>query len=158
MNKILSMENAINIAKELHKQKKTIVIVGGFFDILHLGHIKFLEKSKKYADYLFVFLEEDAKAAIEKGGKRPINSQTIRAKILSSLEIVNYIVMLKNMTSSDRYDKILIEMQPNVIATVYGDPKVNYKKKQAKLIKAKLAYVIKKINNYSTTKYAKSIM
>jgi cytidyltransferase-like protein len=157
MKKILSIKEAIKVAKEIKKQGKTIIVVGGFFDILHLGHINFLKESRKYGDYLFVLLEENSKATKEKGEKRPINSQNIRAKILSGIKDVDYIVMLKNMTNNDLYDKIMIEMRPNVISTTHGDPNVCHKKRQAKLIQAKIVYAIKRIDNYSTTAYEKLI-
>lgn len=153
MKKILSIQEAMRIAKKIKSQGKTIVVVGGFFDILHLGHIKFLEKSKKYGDYLFVLLEEDSKAAKEKGVKRPINSQQDRAKVLSAIQNIDHIVMLKNMTNDLLYDKLMIEMHPNVISTTYGDPHIEHKIRQAKLIQAKVVYAIKRIYNHSTTKY-----
>jgi len=157
MKKILSIEDAVSSSQQLRKQNKSIVVVGGIFDILHLGHIKFLEESKKYGDYLFVLLEEDSKAKKEKGNKRPLNSQKDRAKILSTLQSVSYIVILKNMTNNKLYDRLMVELQPNVIATTYGDPHVEHKERQAKLTQSKVIYVIKKIIDHSTTKYVKLI-
>lgn len=157
MKKILNVREAINIAKKIRDQKKTIVVVGGFFDILHLGHIKFLEKSKKYANKLFVLLEEDSKAKKEKGSNRPINSQKDRAKILSALQSVDYVVMLKNMTNDSLYDKLMIKIRPNVIATTYGDPYASHKKRQVKLINGKIVYATKRIYSHSTTKYTELI-
>jgi rfaE bifunctional protein nucleotidyltransferase chain/domain len=157
MNKILSVKQAIEVSKELKNQDKTIVVAGGFFDILHLGHVKFLEKAKKCGDYLFILLEEDAKAKKEKGQTRPINSQEDRAKILSGIKDVDYIVMLKNMTNNGLYDKIMLQMQPDIIATTYGDPYTKHKERQAKLIRAKVVNVIRRIKKYSTTKYTKLI-
>ena len=156
MNKIITIEQAIEISKKIRSANKTIVIVGGFFDILHVGHIKFLRESKKYGDYLFVLLEEDTKA-IEKGQKRPINSQKNRAEILSSIQSIDYVVMLKNMTNDKAYDKLMIEMKPTVIATTYGDLYIRHKERQAELIHGKVVSVIKRIDSYSTTKYIKSI-
>lgn len=155
MNKIITAEQAIKISKRIKAASKTIVVAGGFFDILHLGHVKFLEKSKKYGDYLFVLLEEDNKAAKEKSAQRPINSQQDRAKILSALQSIDYIITLKNMTNNELYDKLMVEMQPNAIATTYGDPYVSHKKRQAKLVQGRVVFAIKRINNQSTTKYIK---
>lgn len=157
MKKILSIKEAISIAKKIKSQEKSIVVAGGFFDILHLGHIKFLEESKKYGDYFFVLLEEDSKAKEEKGLQRPINSQESRAKVLSGIQSVHYIIMLKNMTNNDLYDKLMIEIQPDVISTTYGDPYISHKERQAKLVQGKVVYVIKRIYNQSTTKYIKLI-
>jgi len=157
MNKILTIQKSIEIAQKLKKQNKTIVVAGGVFDILHLGHIKFLEKAKKYGDYLFVLLEEDSKATKEKGIKRPINSQEKRAKVLSTLGNVDYVIMLKNMTSNEDYDKLMIKIRPNVIATTYGDSHVDHKLRQAELLNCKVFYVTKRIGKHSTTKYIKLI-
>ena len=157
MNKILTIQKGIETAHKLREQDKTIAVAGGFFDILHLGHIKFLEKAKKYADFLFILLEEDGKATKEKGKERPLNSQKDRARILSAVQSVDYVIMLKNMTNNKLYDKLMIEIQPNVIATTYGDPHVIHKKRQAKLVQGKVVYAIKKINGHSTTKYIKLI-
>jgi rfaE bifunctional protein nucleotidyltransferase chain/domain len=157
MNKIVEIDEAIKIANKLRKQKKTIVVVGGIFDILHLGHIKFLKKAKKYGDYLFVLLEENNKATKEKGKTRPINSQLDRAKILSSIKNVSYVVMLRNMTNNQLYDRLMVEIHPDIIATTYGDPYVIHKKRQAKLIQGKIVYVTKRIPDYSTTKYIRLI-
>ena len=154
--KILSIKEAIKVSQKLRKQNRSIVVVGGFFDILHLGHIKFLEKSKKYGDYLFVLLEDDAKTK-KKGAKRPINSQKDRAKILSALPSIDYIIMLKNMTNNQFYDRIMVKMQPDIIATTYGDPHVKHKRRQAKLVRGRVVYAIKRIDDHSTTKYTKLI-
>ncbi|MDO8583362.1 MAG: adenylyltransferase/cytidyltransferase family protein [bacterium] len=157
MRKILKVEEAIEIARKLRKEKKSIVLVGGFFDILHAGHIKFLENSKKLGDYLFVLLEDDNKARKIKGTNRPINAQENRAIVLSSLENTDYIVLLKNMTDNIEYDKIITQIKPNIIATTYGDPNINHKKRQAKLINGKVISVINRIHDHSTTKLAELI-
>ena len=157
MKKIINIKDAIKLAQKLKKQNKTIVVVGGFFDILHAGHIKFLEKSKKYGDYLFVLLEDDKKAKKIKGANRPINSQKNRAKILSSVNSVDYVILLKNMTNNVKYDRLIIQMVPSVLAATYGDPYIKHKERQAKLINGKVVYVTKRLHNYSTTKLTKHI-
>lgn len=157
MRKILSVREAIEIAKELHRKNKSIVLAGGVFDVLHTGHIKFLENSKKYGDYLFVLLEEDSKARKVKGANRPINSQKDRAKILSTLGSVDYVILLKNMTNNTKYDRIIIRIEPSILTATCGDPYIKHKKRQAKLVQGKVVYVIKRINRHSTTKYIKSI-
>lgn len=152
MNKILKINEAVKLAKKLRKQNKTIVLTGGFFDILHPGHIKFLENAKKRGDYLFVLLEDDDKAKSIKGKNRPINSQKDRAIILSAFQNVDFIVMLKNMTSNAQYDKLIFEILPNVIAATYGDPYIYHKKRQAEMVNRKVIFVTKRILAHSTTR------
>lgn len=156
-NKILSIKEAIEVARKLKKQKKTIVLIGGFFDILHVGHIKFLENSKQLGDYLFLLLEEDKKSKEIKGKNRPINPQKERAIILSSLTSVNFVVLLKEMTSDLNYDKIISQIAPSVIAATYPDPAIKHKIRQAKFINGKIQYAIRRISKYSTTRLASLI-
>ena len=59
MNKILTTEEITQTSAEFHKQNKKIVLIGGCFDLLHIGHIIFLEEAKKQGDLLIVFLESD---------------------------------------------------------------------------------------------------
>mgnify|MGYP001563865955 CR=1 FL=1 len=157
MDKIIDIKNAIKISKNLRSEGKTIVLAGGVFDILHTAHIKFLENSKKYGDCLFVLLEDDSKARKVKGVNRPVNSQKDRAKILSTLGSVDYVILLKNMTNNTKYDRIIIQIEPSILAATCRDPYIKHKKRQAKLVQGKVVYVIKRINRHSTTKYIQLI-
>lgn len=157
MQKILSIKQAIGTAKKIRSKNASIVVAGGFFDILHAGHIKFLENSKKYGDYLFVLLEDDNKAKELKGTSRPINSQKNRAKILSSVKSVDCVILLKNMTTNIKYDRLIIQIRPSVLATTSGDPYIKHKERQAKLINGKVIPVIQRIHNHSTTKLSRHI-
>ena len=157
MNKILQVNEAIEVAQKLREQNKSIVLVGGFFDILHIGHIRFLQNAKKLGDYLFLFLEDDEASTKIKGENRPINSQRNRAIILASLSTVDFVVLLKKMTNNDNYDKIISQIQPTVIATTYPDPAIEHKIRQAKLVNGRVEYAIKRIHEYSTTKFANFI-
>lgn len=156
MNKILKINKAIEVAQKLRDLNKTIVLAGGFFDILHVGHIKFLENAKKLGDFLFLLLEDDKKARI-KGKNRTINTQKERAIVLSALTSVDFVILLKRMTNDDIYDKMISQLRPAVIATTYPDPKVEHKIRQAKLINGKVEYAIRRINKYSTTRLASLI-
>lgn len=157
MNKMINPQQAIKISKQLRTNGKSIVLAGGFFDILHVGHIKFLESAKKAGDFLFVLLEDDKKAREVKGIDRPINSQSKRSIILSALQSVDYVVKLYRMTNNKDYDKIINQIEPNVIAATYPDPNIEHKIRQAKLVNGKVEYVIKRISDISTTKLEKLI-
>lgn len=86
------------IADNLHKQNKKIVFTNGCFDILHVGHVKYLEEAKSYGDVLILGLNADSSVRKLKGNSRPINTQDDRAYILASLESVDYVVIFEEET------------------------------------------------------------
>lgn len=157
MNKIINTKKAEKISKELKKQNKIVVVAGGCFDILHIGHIKFLEKAKKQGDFLFILLEDDNNVKKLKGANRPINTQQERARVLAALQCVDYVVLLKEMRKNKDYDNLIFKINPNIITTTKNDPQVVHNKRQAKKINAKISYVINRIENKSTSKLAKII-
>ena len=157
MNKALSVHKAIKISEKLRGQGKKIVLVGGVFDILHIGHVKFLEKAKQQGDILFVLLESDASVRKLKGENRPINSQKNRAVVLSSLSPIDYIVLLPNIKTNKQYDTIVGQIRPSIIATTAKDSNILHKNRQAKQIKGKVVCVLQRISDQSTTRLAKLI-
>ncbi|MBL3519344.1 D-glycero-beta-D-manno-heptose-7-phosphate kinase [Arcobacter lanthieri] len=86
------------LAIKLHNQGKRIVFTNGCFDILHVGHVKYLEEAKSYGDVLILGLNADSSVRKLKGEKRPINTQEDRAYILASLESVDYVVIFEEET------------------------------------------------------------
>jgi len=157
MNKILKTNEAISIAKNLRGQDKSIVLVGGFFDILHLGHIKFLQKAKEKGEVLIVLLESDETAKKTKGENRPINNQEARAEILSSLTSVDFVIKLKHMKSDRDYDNLVKAILPDILAVTKDDLFIEHKKRQADMIGANVITVIPRISNQSTSRLAKII-
>lgn len=89
------------ISETLRNQKKKIVFTNGCFDILHIGHIKYLEEAKKLGDILVIGLNSDKSVERLKGESRPINSQFSRSYILASLEVVDYVVLFDQDTPLD---------------------------------------------------------
>ena len=77
----------------LRNSGKTVVCTNGCFDILHTGHVKYLEKTKSFADYLIVLLNSDKSVKSIKGPSRPVNNEKDRAEILSALRCVDYVVL-----------------------------------------------------------------
>lgn len=89
-------------AKEIkYLSKKKIVLVGGTFDLLHIGHVDFLEKSKKLGDILIVGITSDKEVKSRKDKIRPILSQKQRAKIVSSLKSVDYVFISNKSAYSE---------------------------------------------------------
>lgn len=131
--------------------EKKVVLVGGCFDVLHPGHITFLEKAKKMGDFLVVLLESDEKIKKIKGNGRPIYSQKERAEVLEALKVVDKVVMLPLLESEASYDRLVKKIKPDIIATTLKDPQIHHKKRTAKLVGAKLKFVTKRIDKFSTT-------
>ena len=77
----------------LKARRRRIVFTNGCFDILHVGHIRYLKKAKSLGDILVVGLNTDRSVRLIKGEKRPIVPQEERAEVLSSLEFVDYVVL-----------------------------------------------------------------
>lgn len=154
MNKVLNLEQAIKISEDLRNQGKTIVLAGGVFDILHIGHIRFLKQAKQHGDVLFILLENDQAVKRLKGDDRPYNNQHDRAEILSELKSTDYIICLPTLATNKQYDWIVISLKPAIIAITKNDPALVHKKRQAEKVKARLVEVIDRLPA-STSKLAK---
>lgn len=152
MDKILTVKNLGKEIEIIKSQNKKIILVGGCFDILHAGHIEFLEKSKKLGDNLIILLENDKAIKKLKGYNKPINKQGDRALILSKLNMVDYIVPLPFLKNDKDYQRLVEKIKPDIIAITEKDNKKKQKNLQAKLIGGKLIEVMKRKKNYSTTK------
>lgn len=152
MGKVISTTNLVTIVKKCKKQNQKIVLVGGCFDILHPGHVIFLEKAKKAGNYLIVLLESDEKVKKLKGANRPVHTQQMRAKMLSALQDVDCVVLLPFMQSEASYDDILQEIKPDVIAATSGYEEIGHHKRAARLTGARLKFVTKKVNGHSTSR------
>ena len=151
---VKTYEETAERVKALRQLNQKIVLTMGTFDILHIGHIEFLEKAKKQGHYLFILLESDESIRKLKGKNRPFNSYEDRAKLLAGLETVNYIILLPEF-KNEQYDKLIKSLKPDTIATTKGDPARHHKERQAKMVNAKLIDVIGKISNQSTSRLVK---
>lgn len=155
MKKILTVKESIKKARLLRRSGKHIVLAGGCFDILHVGHIIFLENAKKEGDVLFVLLESDEAVEAIKGKNRPINIQKDRARVLASISAVDYIIPLPRRFNNKDYDELIVKICPHVLATTKGESLRYHKQRQAKLVGAKLIDVTNRLKDQSTTRLAK---
>ena len=106
MGKIVTQEEIINIVREGQKDGKTFVATNGCFDILHVGHVRYLQKTKSLADFSIVMLNSDKSVKLIKGDSRPINCQEDRAEILTALSCVNYVVLFEEKSPASLLEKI----------------------------------------------------
>ncbi len=86
------------LSKTLRENGNKIVFTNGCFDLLHIGHIKYLESAKKFGDVLIVGINSDESVSTLKGSSRPINPQHDRAYLLGALEIIDYVVIFDEET------------------------------------------------------------
>lgn len=107
---LVKREEIRDLIDKIHKSGKTVVTTNGCFDILHVGHVRYLEKTKTFADYLIVLLNSDKSVRSIKGPTRPINNEDDRAEILSALRCVDYVVLF----DEDSPKNLLDEMKPDV--------------------------------------------
>jgi len=108
---IKSMNEINSISQALKAKGKKIIFTNGCFDILHLGHIKYLESAKSFGDILIVGINSDKSVKALKGSSRPINEQTDRAYLIAALKAVDLVVIFDEDTP---YELIKI-IQPDVL-------------------------------------------
>lgn len=127
MSKIVPIENLAEIAKELKAAGKTIVLCHGCFDLMHPGHIKYFQASKKMGDILIVTLTPDK--YVDKGPGRPVFDQNLRTESIAALECVNYVAINKWPTA----EETLRLLRPNIY--VKGQEFQNLEDKTGKIQK-----------------------
>lgn len=98
---IKSKEEIVVLSDRLKKEGKKVVFTNGCFDILHVGHVKYLQEAKSYGDILIVGLNSDSSVRELKGPTRPVNNEDDRAYILAALESVDYVVVFSEETPHD---------------------------------------------------------
>lgn len=97
-NKIVSKEQAANLALHWRKEGHKVVFTNGCFDIIHLGHIDYLEKARRLGSKLIVGLNTDSSVSRLKGPTRPIVNEYSRARLLAALEFVDSVVLFDEET------------------------------------------------------------
>lgn len=137
------------IVAELKAQNKKIVTTNGVFDILHIGHIRYLHEAKKLGDTLIVAINSDSSTKKIKGPKRPLNNENDRAEALAALECVDYVAVF----NEENPIKILGIIKPDfhVKGGDYDISQVIEKdaveKNNGKIV------LIRKVKGYSTTDF-----
>lgn len=110
MKRVLNREEASKLIEDLKKQGKQVVFTNGCFDILHVGHMTYLEEAKEFGDYLFVGVNSDESVKRLKGPTRPINSEDDRAELLAGLKAVDYTVIFIEDTPVE----LIGELKPSI--------------------------------------------
>jgi rfaE bifunctional protein nucleotidyltransferase chain/domain len=122
---IISLNDLIQIRNRHNDQK--IVLTSGTFDMLHIGHLNYLEDVKKYGDFLVVLLSGDNRVKARKGPTRPIINEAERARLLDSLKLVDYVLVDPSKMNPGETDpihfEILHKLQPDFYVTDGPDPR-----------------------------------
>jgi D-beta-D-heptose 7-phosphate kinase/D-beta-D-heptose 1-phosphate adenosyltransferase len=110
--KIIPGPEVVDHVRALRTLGKKIVLIQGVYDMLHIGHIRFLEKGKERGDVLIVGLDSDALTKKRKGNSRPIYPEDERAQTLLALECVDYVVLRE---IHDDLDYLAKQIFPDVL-------------------------------------------
>jgi len=109
-SKIKTREELLQIVQKLKAKGNKIVTTNGIYDILHVGHIRLLNKAKSFGDILILAINTDSSTKRRKGDNRPINNQKERAEIVANLATVDYVVLF----DEDTPEELLNQLQPNI--------------------------------------------
>jgi rfaE bifunctional protein nucleotidyltransferase chain/domain len=107
--KIVGVEEAVSIARDLRNLGKRTVTTSGCFDLLHAAHLHVLENAKDLGDYFFVLLNSDESVRRYKGDSRPFINQRERAELIAAIQCVDYVTIFNDDTPL----KILENMRPS---------------------------------------------
>ena len=111
-NKIKSLQQLKKIVKLIKSRGKTVVLANGCFDLLHVGHIRYLEASKRLGDILIVAINNDRSIRAIKDPQRPIIKEKDRAEMVASLAAVDYVVLF----GEAQVDQVLLALHPDIQA------------------------------------------
>jgi rfaE bifunctional protein nucleotidyltransferase chain/domain len=109
--KIKSIAEAKETVGVWQKQNEKVVFTNGCFDLLHLGHVDYLEKARAKGDHLVIGLNTDDSVSRFKGSERPLQDQYSRARILAALQFVDLVVFFNEDTPLN----LIAELVPNVL-------------------------------------------
>lgn len=107
---LIDRNKIVETCKEIRQGGKKIVFTNGCFDILHVGHVRYLTTAKSFGDILIVGLNTDESVKLLKGENRPINNEKDRAEVLLGLKAVDYVVFFGERTA----ENLVAEIRPEV--------------------------------------------
>jgi len=153
--KLYSLSEAVDLRKVLKKEHKSLVLTNGCFDLLHPGHISYLQLAKKEGQALWVLLNSDESVRKLKGPLRPIQSEKERAFSLAALACVDGIVIF----NTPRLDKEILALEPDryVKAGDYSIGNLDPEEKKAlEAVNAQIEF-LPFVEGYSTTEMIRKI-
>lgn len=109
--KIVNLEEGLVLIQQWKADGQQVVFTNGCFDILHLGHLDYLEKSRQQGDRLVIGLNTDDSVSRLKGAGRPINPEHARARMLAALEFVDLVIAF----SEDTPRRLIEQVKPDIL-------------------------------------------
>lgn len=147
--KIVTLAQGIELRKQWKANGEKVVFTNGCFDILHLGHVDYLEKSSEFGTQLIVAVNSDASVrTLEKGVERPVNSEYARARLIAALGFVSMVIIFGESTPLELIQSlspdVLVKGDDYTIETIVGAKEVIAAGGEVKTIAL--------VPDYSTTK------
>lgn len=105
--KILTRDELLSERARLRDAGKSLAFTNGVFDILHIGHVRYLTQARALGDALVVAINSDASARELKGAARPLTTENDRAEILAALEVVDYVTIFEELSPRSLITKLL---------------------------------------------------
>ncbi|MBO0932411.1 D-glycero-beta-D-manno-heptose 1-phosphate adenylyltransferase [Fibrella aquatilis] len=110
-DKIRSRAEAVEQVAQWHREGKRVVFTNGCFDIVHLGHIDYLEKARALGDVLVLGLNTDASVSCIKGPLRPVVNENARARLMAALQFVDLVTLFDEPTPLE----LITALQPDIL-------------------------------------------
>lgn len=112
MGKHITLDEALQLREQLRTEGKTLVFTNGHFDLLHVGHLDYLEKARALGDALFLAINGDEATTTLKGAGRPLVPAVERARLLAALIPVTAVLIFDDVTAND----LLLALKPEIYA------------------------------------------
>ena len=109
--KVLSPKKLLGVREGLRTSGKKLVFTNGVFDLLHVGHVRYLESAKSLGDVLVVAINSDRTVRELKGNDRPLNNESERAEVLSALRAVDYVTIFDDISPR----KLITQLLPDIL-------------------------------------------
>lgn len=112
MGRLVGRDEAVRLAADLRRDGRRLVLTNGCFDLLHVGHLRYLTAAKAMGDVLLVGVNDDARVRALKGPGRPFNAAAERAELVAGLSPVDFVFIFGDDTAG----ALIEELRPHVYA------------------------------------------
>lgn len=109
--KVKTLEELVAIRRDLSRQRKQVVFTNGCFDLLHRGHVRYLDQAKRLGDVLIVAINSDSSVQTLKGPDRPVVSHEERAEIVAALAAVDYVLIFGDLDP----ENVIRALEPDLL-------------------------------------------